>query len=327
MGESPESNAALPPTRQPANPRTIVCDACSHPNFCPHPNTAQFGKSSNWAKFSATASIGVVHRPKGLLSQSQEVLEAYLPRPGGNSSPYSEGGALYALGLIHAAKAGDSEEGVIPYLLETLSNAGPNEPLQHGGCLAVGLSAMGTADKQMYEVLKNILFNDSAIGGEAAAYGIGLLLLGQSRPDGWTAEALTELLAYAHDTQHEKIIRALGIAAALASYGREEAAETLIETLARDRDAIIRYGAMYTIGLAYAGTGANGAVRRLLHVAVSDVSDDVVRTPAPPPPLLITCMCSRPQACMHRHTRARPYTYGHAHTHAPPSPPYSVARR
>jgi 26S proteasome regulatory subunit N2 len=34
---------------------------------------------------------------------------------------------------------------------------------------------------------------------------------------------------------------------------------------------------MYTIGLAYCGTSNNGAIRKLLHVAVSDVSDDVRR--------------------------------------------------
>jgi 26S proteasome regulatory subunit N2 len=243
-----------------------------------------FKKSSNWAKFSATASIGVIHRPKGTLQQSKAELQAYLPQPGGaGASPYSEGGALYALGLIHAAKAGaasqegSSEEGVVPYLLQTLDEVGPNEPLQQGGCIAVGLAAMGTAAEPIYEKLREILFADSAIAGEGAAYGIGLLLLGRARSDDWTAEALTTLLGHVHETKHEKIIRALSLALALASYAREEAAETLIETLTRDRDAIIRYGAMYTIGLAYVGTGANSAVKRLLHVAVSDVSDDVRR--------------------------------------------------
>lgn len=32
---------------------------------------------------------------------------------------------------------------------------------------------------------------------------------------------------------------------------------------------------MYAIGMAYCGTSNNSAIRRLLHVAVSDVSDDV----------------------------------------------------
>lgn len=56
---------------------------------------------------------------------------------------------------------------------------------------------------------------------------------------------------------------------------REEAAEGTIEQLSRDRDPILRYGAMYAIGMAYCGTSNNKAIRRLLHVAVSDVSDDV----------------------------------------------------
>ena len=34
---------------------------------------------------------------------------------------------------------------------------------------------------------------------------------------------------------------------------------------------------MYTIAMAYCGTGNNKAIRKLLHVAVSDVNDDVRR--------------------------------------------------
>ena len=60
-------------------------------------------------------------------------------------------------------------------------------------------------------------------------------------------------------------------------YGREEGADTLIEQMTRDQDPIIRYGGMYVIGMAYRGTGNNGAVQQLLHFAVSDVSDDVRR--------------------------------------------------
>ena len=35
------------------------------------------------------------------------------------------------------------------------------------------------------------------------------------------------------------------------------------------KDAILRRSAMYTISMAYAGTGNNKAIRKLLHVAVS----------------------------------------------------------
>ncbi len=34
---------------------------------------------------------------------------------------------------------------------------------------------------------------------------------------------------------------------------------------------------MYTLAMAYCGTGNNAAIRKLLHVAVSDVNDDVRR--------------------------------------------------
>ena len=71
------------------------------------------------------------------------------------------------------------------------------------------------------------------------------------------------MVAYAHDTQHEKIIRGLAMGIALSMYAQEEAAETTIEQLARDRDPLLRYGAMYTIGLAYCGTSSNSAVRSL----------------------------------------------------------------
>ena len=82
---------------------------------------------------------------------------------------------------------------------------------------------------------------------------------------------------YAHETQHEKILRGLAVGIALTMYGRLEEADTLIETLSTDKDAILRRSGMYTIAMAYCGTGSNKAIRQLLHVAVSDVNDDVRR--------------------------------------------------
>ena len=54
-------------------------------------------------------------------------------------------------------------------------------------------------------------------------------------------------------------------------------ADTLVDNLTKDKDAAVRRCAMYCIAMAYAGSGKNSAIRRLLHVAVSDVSDDVRR--------------------------------------------------
>ncbi|KAH6937999.1 hypothetical protein HPB50_006091 [Hyalomma asiaticum] len=85
------------------------------------------------------------------------------------------------------------------------------------------------------------------------------------------------LSKYAHETQHEKILRGLAVGIALVLYGRLEEADAQIDALAKDKDALLRRSAMHAIAMAYCGSGNNRAVRRLLHVAVSDVNDDVRR--------------------------------------------------
>ena len=238
-------------------------------------NLDWMGKASNWAKFIATSSIGVIHQ--GHVEESIRILQPYLPQTPASNSPFSEGGALYALGLIHANKAQLSTSAAVSRLIDALHSSGNSEPLQHGACLGLGLAAMSTGKAQYYDELRTVLYFDSAIAGEAAAYGIGLLLLGHGDETLLSQNAISELYSYAHETCHEKIIRAVALAISLIVCGKEKAAETTIEMLLRDRDAIIRYGGMHAIGLAYAGTANNQAVKRLLHVAVSDVSDDVRR--------------------------------------------------
>ncbi len=81
-------------------------------------NLEWLGRASHWAKFTATASLGVVH--KGHVKESMNLLQPYLPQGGISASPYSEAGALYALGLIHASKGGAGNQEVIAYLHQAL---------------------------------------------------------------------------------------------------------------------------------------------------------------------------------------------------------------
>ena len=230
-------------------------------------NLEWLGKAQNWAKFTATASIGVIH--KGHVKESMKLLEPYLPSGGQSGSPYQEGGALYALGLVHCNSQGSEK---VDYLSDALRNAGNNEIVQHGACLGLGLCAMASHNDALFEALKGVVMSESAVAGEAAGYAMGLVMLGSGN-----GVAVEEMIAYAHDTQHEKIIRGLAMGIALIVYGKEEEADVIIEQLITDKDPILRYGAMYAIGLAYACTGNNAAIQRLLHIAVSDVSDDVRR--------------------------------------------------
>lgn len=77
------------------------------------------------------------------------------------------------------------------------------------------------------------------------------------------------LSQYAQETQHEKILRGLAVGIAFTMYGRLEEADPLVTSLCADKDPILRRSGMYTLAMAYCGTGNNQAIRKLLHVAVS----------------------------------------------------------
>ncbi|KAI8873428.1 26S proteasome regulatory complex, non-ATPase subcomplex, Rpn2/Psmd1 subunit [Ramicandelaber brevisporus] len=225
-------------------------------------------RATNWAKFTATAALGVIH--KGQVANAQTLMGPYLPQNNVSNQPYSEGGALYALGLI-CANRGSS---IIDYLLNALQPNDSNEAeiLHHGASLGIGLAAMGTGSEQVFEALKQVLYTDSAVAGEAAGVAMGLVMMGTL-----SNRAIGDMLPYAQSTRHEKIIRGLAMGMALVMYGAREAADPLIDRLANEKDAILRYGAMWTMALAYCGTGNNAIIARLLHVAVSDANDDVRR--------------------------------------------------
>ncbi|KAJ3495061.1 hypothetical protein NLG97_g3664 [Lecanicillium saksenae] len=230
-------------------------------------NLEWLGKAVNWSKFTATAALGVIHR--GNLSQSRKLLEPYLPRQGGLSSGsiFSQGGALYAYGLIHANHGADALE-----FLKMQFGQAEEEVVQHGGALGLGIAGMATGDHDIFDKLKEVLFQDSALNGEAVGVAMGLIMLGTGN-----VKALEDMITYAHETTHEKIVRGVALGMALIMYGRQEGADVLIEGLLNDPDPTLRYGGIMTVAMAYCGTGSNKAIRKLLHTAVSDVNDDVRR--------------------------------------------------
>ncbi|KAI1262768.1 26S proteasome regulatory subunit rpn2 [Xylariaceae sp. FL1019] len=231
-------------------------------------NLEWLGKAVNWSKFTATAALGVIHR--GNLSQSKKLLDPYLPRGAGgisSGSPYSQGGALYAYGLIHANHGADALE----YLKQQFSSA-EEEVIQHGGALGLGLAGMASGNEEIFDGLKSTLYADSALNGEAVGLAMGLIMLGTGN-----VKALEDMVTYAHETSHEKSVRGLALGMSLIMYGRQEGADVMIEGLLNDPDPTLRYGGIMTVAMAYCGTGSNKAVRKLLHVAVSDVNDDVRR--------------------------------------------------
>lgn len=233
-------------------------------------NLEWLGRAVNWAKFTATASLGVIHH--GHEKDALHLLAPYLPKipapAAGTTAGYTEGGALYALGLIYA----NHGLSIIDYLLNHLKENHYNEAIRHGACLGLGLAAMGTNRLDIYNQLKFFLYQDDAITGEAAGIAMGLVMLGSN-----SLAHVTDMVSYAAETQHEKILRGLSIGIGLMMFGSMEQADEMIASLSTNKDALMRRAAMHAISMAYCGSGNNKAISKLLHVAVSDVNDDVRR--------------------------------------------------
>lgn len=233
-------------------------------------NLEWLGRAVNWAKFTATASLGVIHH--GHEKDALHLLAPYLPKipapAAGTTAGYTEGGALYALGLIYA----NHGLSIIDYLLNHLKENHYNEAIRHGACLGLGLAAMGTNRLDIYNQLKFFLYQDDAITGEAAGIAMGLVMLGSN-----SLTVVTDMVSYAAETQHEKILRGLSVGIGLMMFGCMEQADEMIAALESNKDALMRRAAMHAISMAYCGSGNNKAISKLLHVAVSDVNDDVRR--------------------------------------------------
>mmetsp|Transcript_19208 Transcript_19208/g.32733 ORF Transcript_19208/g.32733 Transcript_19208/m.32733 type:complete len:557 (+) Transcript_19208:3-1673(+) len=173
-------------------------------------NLPWVGNLTNWNRFSATAQMGIIHA--GNKNDAMKILGPYFTgslAPEQPNSPYMTAGAYFAYGLIHQNQ--NSAE-VTKYFLDGYRNSGQNESVQHGVSLGLGLVSMATKDQEIFDELKQVLYNnaDSAIIGEAAAYGMGLVMIGAN-----DQESMHEMLKHIEDQNHEKIIRALSMALAL----------------------------------------------------------------------------------------------------------------
>ena len=114
-------------------------------------NLEWVAKATNWARFTATASLGAIH-----MKNKQEGLSIMTPyMPGGTSVPsvFAQGGAYYGLGLIYA---NSNDETILSMLVDAL-NAPSNtrDIIQHGLFLSIGLVAMGTQDLSILIYIKN----------------------------------------------------------------------------------------------------------------------------------------------------------------------------
>jgi len=94
--------------------------------------------------------------------------------------------------MVHANQFSNEH---LNFFMDAYRNrSGQNEAVMHGISLGLGLVGMATKDENIYNQLRDILFNnaDSAIKGEAAAYSIGLVMTGSANE-----AVIDELMAHA----------------------------------------------------------------------------------------------------------------------------------
>ncbi|OAF68430.1 26S proteasome regulatory subunit RPN2 [Intoshia linei] len=228
-------------------------------------NTDWLLRAQKWAKFTAVASIGVIH--KGHEDGAMQILKKYLPDPTKTTDTFCSGGALFALGLIHRSNS----EKIQKYLFDVVRRTS-NAEVRHGAALGLGLVEMGSCCSDTTESLKMYLYNDDAIGGEACAMAIGMINVGCGRNSN-----VREMISYASDTQHDKIIRGIALAIPFFMVDVGAECESDVEFLLTCPKPELRWSACLTLAAAYFGSESSEIANRLMDVAVTDVDDDVRR--------------------------------------------------
>lgn len=234
-------------------------------------NMDWLARAQQWAKFTATATVGVLH--KGHTAEAMNVLKTFLPDGSVGPLPFQEAGAMYGLGLIHGPVGATSSSKVIEYLRNALRQYSSSEQIVHGASLGIGLAAMGLHDEDIFDALFTCVSGCDAVAGEGAAVGIGLVMLGSGNE-----RVVESMKRHAMEfDQKEKTVRGLAMSMALVMLGREDESQPLVDELLAHPDPWVRLGGVFTIGLAFSGTSNAKAIERLLAIAVRDVSDDVRR--------------------------------------------------
>lgn len=100
-------------------------------------------KCTHWNKFSSIASLGLIFKN----THDKTYLSKFLPESnaGDGVNHYTNGGALYGLGLLYT---GTNNTTIVDYIIEKTTNPtlNQNEVIMHGACLGLGLTAFASGN-------------------------------------------------------------------------------------------------------------------------------------------------------------------------------------
>lgn len=228
--------------------------------------------ATNWAKFNAVASIGVVHSRD--VENAKKILSEYLPKGDGSvtTNEYTEGGSLYSLGLISSRTYCPETGKYLSSILETVES----QTVIHGASLGLGLCELGRGEKRLVDVLKGILYGDDCVSGPAAGVSIGLIMAGVDYSEE-TNETIQDLIAFASETAHDKLSHGVFLGISLMCTGMGDKIKKHSETLLNSRIPSSRIGGVLSLAAGYSGCYDNEVVKTLLNVISTDTENSVRR--------------------------------------------------
>ncbi|KAG2726537.1 hypothetical protein I3760_01G117500 [Carya illinoinensis] len=218
-------------------------------------NLDWLSRATNWAKFSATAGLGVIHR--GHLQQGRSLMAPYLPQgaAGGGGSPYSE-------------EEADT-------LIEQMTR--DQDPiLRYGGMYALALAYRGTANNKAIRQLLHFAVSDvSDDVRRTAVLALGFVLY--SEPE--QTPRIVSLLSESYNP-HVRYGAALAVGISCAGTGLSEAI-SLLEPLTSDVVDFVRQGAliamaMVMVQISEASDSRVGTFRRQLEKIILDKHEDTM---------------------------------------------------
>ena len=100
-------------------------------------------KCTHWNKFCSIASLGLIFRN----AKDKKIFQKFLPESnqGDAVNHYSNGGALYGLGLLYT---GTNNQDIVDYIIGVSTNPthSQNEVVMHGACLGLGLTTFASGN-------------------------------------------------------------------------------------------------------------------------------------------------------------------------------------
>lgn len=115
--------------------------------------------------------------------------------------------------------------------------------------------------------MKDILRASTSVMGEASALALGLIFAGTNNET-----IISELIAAASESEHEKVIRSVCISIGLISF--QSPSNEFLENL--EANSTIKLAVPFYLACAYFKTGNSNVVRKLLKYS-NDISNEVKR--------------------------------------------------